>query len=366
MASPWITQHEVDLVASAVSASWVGPQGPELKTASEALAQRLGGQNVTLVTNGTAALELAFRALGIGPGDEVLVPALTYAATANAVLAVGAQPVFCDVSEETWCLDTNSVKRMLSPRSKAVVVVHLYGFTADLTELLELARVNDLSLVEDCAEALFGTSPSGLAGTGGTVATFSFFANKLITSGEGGAVSTSNKELMDRINLIKGQGMSPDRRYYFEEPGGNFRMSNLQAALLRGQLDRLEEIWSQRCAIEERYEAELSAYMTRPQVTAGSQRSPWLFTARLRQPWVDAKLGLAKHLAEDGIETRPIFYPLPLMPAFAAWRADDIPGSVAVARGGISLPTGAHLTQAHHHKVLTTIMSYLDGRDLSA
>lgn len=366
VASPWISVHEMALVQQALEAQWVGPQGPDLRAATNKLSHAFGGRATTLVSNGTVALELVLRAMNIGHGDEVLVPALTYAATANAVVAVGARPVFCDVRKDNWALDAGSVARMITPRSKAVIVAHLYGAAAPLEDLSRLLQEEGLALIEDCAEALLGTAASGMAGSLGLASTWSFFANKLLTSGEGGAISTSDPDLMQRIELLKGQGMSPNRRYFFTEPGGNYRMSNIQAAVLSGQLDRISEIWIQRTRIEDAYHEALSGYMTRPTVTEGGVRSPWLYTAKLRSHVESMRGALAGHLASRGIETRPVFYPLPFMPAYASFSADCIPNAIAIAKSGISLPTGVHVAPEIQQEIIGEVANLLEGYERDA
>jgi perosamine synthetase len=208
---------------------------------------------------------------------------------------------------------------------------------------LEFAAKNKLKVIEDCAEALFATSNSKVLGTFGDVSTFSFFANKLITSGEGGAVSAREETVIEKMMLLRGQGMDSDFRYYFREPGYNFRLTNMQAAILLAQLERFFEIKESRSSIEERYGSLLAEYIKMQNVNEQDARAPWIFTARLKGVSLETKLNIARDLAEAGIETRPVFYPLSEMPAFEKYPTDTSPNSHLISLQGISLPTGHHV-----------------------
>ena len=359
VASPWLTDLEARSVDAALRDTWVGPAGPHLSQVETDLSQ-LFQAHASVVSNGTVALELALRGLRVGPGDEVIVPALTYAATASAVVSVGATPVFADCRADSWGLDASSVRRMITPRTRAMIIVHLYGVTTPMADLMTLAAESSIHVIEDCAETLIGSSTEGAAGSFGRVATYSFFANKLITCGEGGAVSTRDTELHDRMCLLRGQGMDPKKRYFFTEVGHNFRMPNLSAALLLAQIERLEEITSQRRMVEETYSAALSDIFERPSLPGTFVRSPWLYTARWKGASPQAKWGLAEYLSLSGVETRPVFFPLPLMPAFRSYRSDDIATSIAIAKEGISLPTGHHVSGRDQEELVNLIRHYHD------
>lgn len=351
---PWITEAEHYAVSLSLRDGWIGPPSPSISGVEQQLSAAFRAE-AALVSNGTAALEVALRALDIGPGDEVVVPALTYAATASAVVAVGAEPVFCDVRADTWGADADSVARMISSRTRAIIVVHLYGCTTGLLEICGLAKSAGIAVIEDCAETFLGSSGEGPAGSLGDVATFSFFANKLLTSGEGGAVMSRDSDLMNRIRLIRGQGMDPARRYYFLVPGTNVRIGGLQAALLSAQLNRIAELWQARETVETAFASNLAGLMSRPVPYGAGQRSPWLFSARLIPSLVERRTRIAESLASIGVETRPVFYPLPLMPAFSRYRADSLDVSVEVSRASITLPTGYHVGEAIQSQIVETI-----------
>ncbi len=342
LADIWLTQLESKYVDEAISHNWIGPNGSINQRAETKFGEMLG-QRSLLVANGSVALMLGLRALGIGAGDEVLVPNLTYAATASSVVNVGATPVLCDVEEKNWGISVESMKRMLTHKSRAIIVVHLYGVPANIEQILSFASENNLRVIEDCAEALFATRNSKTLGTFGDVSTFSFFANKLITSGEGGAVSARESSIIEKMILLRGQGMDSNFRYYFREPGYNFRLTNLQAAILLAQLERFDEIKHSRASIEEQYRSQLRDHIIMQEVGDRDTRAPWIFTARLKGIELATKLDIVRDLAEVGVETRPIFYPLSHMPAFEKYPTDSSHECDLISLEGISLPTGHHI-----------------------
>jgi perosamine synthetase len=303
-------------------------------------------------------LSLALAALNIGSGDEVLVPALTFAATASAVVWSGASPVFCDSNLDDWIISIESMREALTPKTKAIIVVHLYGVLGNMKKIMEFARENKLMVIEDSAEALFANRTET---DRGDVTTYSFFANKLITSGEGGAVSTNDPHLYKKMEILRGQGMDPSRRYYFLEPGFNFRMSNLQAAVLMGQLTQIEIISEMRLNQENRYQGILGSKFTRPEPGTKAVRVPWIYTAAIVETYTGKKFEIAEKLARTGIETRPVFYPLDEMPAFQKFSRIENLTARHIASRGISLPTGPHVTTDIQDEICEIILTSLGG-----
>ena len=343
VASTSISMLEKKYVNDALESNWIGPGGRFNLLCENFISEKLD-QETILVSNGTIALVLALQGLGVGPGDEVIVPDLTYAATASAVIMVGARPVFSDVELSSWCMEKHNVEKLVSKKTKAIIAVHLYGNVGGIQELSQFCKERSIFLIEDCAEAFLAKEINGgIAGTFGDVATFSFFANKLITSGEGGAVSSKSKLLMDRMRLLRGQGMDPDKRYFFVIPGSNYRITNIQAAILWGQLERLSEIYQSRMSQETRYRMNLGEKIEISSVSNSANRAPWLFTCRLLGIDLNRKLKLANSLAEQGIETRPVFYPLTCMPAFHKYSDAVQANTWLISSEGITLPTGSHV-----------------------
>jgi perosamine synthetase len=359
IAQPWISDLELEYCNSALRDNWIGSNGPFNQESEEFLSQYFNQPTLT-VANGSVALMLALRALNIGINDEVLVPNLTYAATASSVINVGAIPVLCDVENDSWGISVESMSRMLTKNTKALIVVHLYGTPANMTEISGFAKENNLKIIEDCAEAFGATINAKKVGTFGDVSTFSFFANKLVTSGEGGAVSTPSQELFERMRLLRGQGMDPNQRYYFLEAGYNFRMTNPQAALLLGQLQRLNEITIQRNEVENRYRLLLKSQTTGPIQRNNSLNAPWIFTASFRSMNAQNRSTLANLLAAKGIETRPVFWPLSEMPAFRKYPKDLTTNAFCISESGISLPTGIHIAKDVCEEISDVVLRYLE------
>ena len=344
---PNLTALESESVQEAMLSGWISSNGPYNRSAEEKLS-RMIGQDTLLVSNGSVALTLALAGLGIGPGDEVVVPSLTFAATASAVCHVGATPVFCDVDLDTWQISVDSIEKVITDRTKAVIGVHLYGRPFDIQALKALCLEYSIKLLEDCAESTLGTYLDKPLGSQSDAATFSFFGNKLLSAGEGGAVTAKDPEVFRKMRILRGQGMDEEKRYFFQFPGYNFRMSNLAAAILDAQLARRNEIFTQKMNVELNYETILSSseLFKSPELVPNGQLSPWIYTTRIKGISLQEKIRVAEIMSESGIETRPVFYPLPQMNAFASYERDYLPNSELISREGISLPSGSDLTQS--------------------
>ncbi|MET8258869.1 DegT/DnrJ/EryC1/StrS family aminotransferase [Micromonospora sp. NPDC005205] len=347
VARPSLSTLEERYVVDALRSGWISSQGPYLRDFEDRFARRCAADAALTTSNGTVALHLVLAAAGIGPGDEVVVPALTYVATANAVAYCGARAVCVDVLPESWCVDPAAVRAAIGPRTRAVIAVDLYGHPADYTALRHLCDRHGLLLVADAAESFGATLDGRPTGSLADVTTFSFFGNKVLTSGEGGCVTTSDAALADRMRLLRNQGMDPQRRYYFPVLGYNYRMTNLCAAVLCAQLERADEIIALRDRVIAGYEEQLAdepALSAQP-VAAGVRRAPWM-AAFLVGAEGDAtsRDALARALARLGVETRPFFVPIPDLPAHRDPGA-DCPVTEDLSRRGINLPTYADLAE---------------------
>ena len=333
---PSIGQHERELVNEVLSSGWL-TQGKQVHAFEQKLADYLDVEHVIACTSGTTALHLALASLGIGPGDEVLVPDLTFVATANAVRYCGATPILVDIDPETWTIDMNDIVRHLSPRTRAIIPVHLYGVSCNMAAVLAFARAAGIDVIEDTAEG-FGAERNGKAlGTIGDAGTFSFYGNKIITTGEGGAVVTNSGHLAERLRFLRGQAMTK-QRYFHSEVGFNFRMTELQAAIGRGQMERIDYMLGARKVVCDRYRERLSSFGYSPMT---EDSAPWLFTMQIA---CGSRDELAERLAEDGIETRPTFVPLHRMPMYA--RPDEeFPIASLIGDTGLSFPTYDTLTE---------------------
>jgi len=339
-----LSGNEEAYVVDALHSSWIGSTGPYVARFESEFAERIGAASVIAVTNGTVALHLAMLAMGIVSGDEVVVPAFAYIAVANACRYVGARPIFADVDQRTWCIAARTIESAMTPRTRAVVVVHNYGHPADMDPILEFARAHGLAVIEDAAEA-FGARYRGKpVGSLGDVGTFSFYANKIITSGEGGAVALRSKVHEAAIRQLRDHGMDPKRRYEFPVTGYNYRTTNVACAILCAQLERSEAILAQRRACFQAYRDRLASVRGigfQPAMDWATT-APWMFNIT-----VDAKnyghtaSELAVMLDEDGIETRPLFPTIHRQPPFRdqAIRRTRVPVAEQLSASGLSLPS---------------------------
>jgi perosamine synthetase len=358
---PDLSGNEQAYAAAAVASTWISSSGSFLDRFEREFAQACGTPHAVATSNGTTALHLALATLGVGPGDEVIVPSMTYIATANAVTYCGATPVFVDVDPETWCLDPRRIEAAITRRTKGVIPVHLLGHPADMDPINDVARTHGLWVVEDAAEATFARYRGRPVGSLGQAATFSFFGNKIITCGEGGAVTFADPGLERRMRMLRGQGMDPAQRYHFPIVGFNYRLTNVAAAILCGQMERREAIVSRRREIVACYAAELAD-------TPGiglRQDAPWAETA----PWMASCLvdpgrfgcrrdDLAAALADRGIDTRPMFIPIHRLPPYeqaARKRRTELPVTDRLGSLGLMLPTYPQLTDDDVRRVCAAI-----------
>jgi len=347
ISSPDLKGQETAYVTEAVESTWISSAGKFVSEFESAFADLVGVRHAIATNNGTTALHLALAALGIGPGDEVVVPALTYIATANAVTYCGATPVLADVDLATMNLDPGDFERRVTSRTRAVIPVHLYGQPADMQSICAVARAHDVVVVEDAAEAHGATIDGRAVGSIGDVGAFSFFGNKIVTTGEGGAVTTDDDELAARLRLLRGQGMDPERRYWFSTVGFNYRMTNVAAAIGLAQLERISSLLKRRREIGQLYERTLRGMprVIRPAEIPGATRVDWLYTVRIDGFDSDRRNALIAAMAADGIETRPVFYPLHLMPPYLG-EVGAHPAAERAGAEGISLPTHTLLSDA--------------------
>lgn len=344
MYEPWIGRPELARVVRCVKSGWISSIGAEIGEFEARFAALCARRFGVATSNGTTALHLALAALGIGPGDEVIVPALTFVATANAVHYTGATPVFADADPVTWNVDPAAVAKSVTRRTRAILAVHLYGQPADMRALASTARRAGAVLVEDAAEAHGARYHGRPVGSLGAVACFSFYGNKMVTTGEGGMVLTSDAKLAARLRLLRDHAMSPKRRYYHTEIGFNYRMTTLQAALGLAQLDRFEEICRRKQRIAAWYRDGLRGLPLElaPDVP-GSENVHWMFSALIRR---DARLdrdAFARRLLARGIDSRPFFVPIPELPPYRG--RGTYPVAADLGTRGVNLPSGPRLSR---------------------
>jgi perosamine synthetase len=358
VAAPWLAGNEEAYALDAIRSTWIASSGPYLDRFEREFAERCGTRAAVAAVNGTAALHLAMVAMEVGPGDDVIVPSLTYVATANAVHYTGATPRFVDVSPETWCLDPVAVEAAITPATRGIIAVHLYGHPADMDALQAVADRHGLWLIEDAAEAHGSRYRNRPVGGLGAIGVFSFYGNKIVTSGEGGALTVDDPDLEARIRLFRGQGMDPDRRYWFPVVGFNYRMTNVASAILCAQLERFDEIVLARQRVFDGYRARLSGIdgIGFQPVADWAEPAPWLFCITVdASAFGRTRDQLMLELDGAGIETRPFFEPLHRLPPYAAQADIELPVTLDLAASGMNLPTFAALGEADLDRVALAI-----------
>ena len=355
---PDLTGKERDYVLECLDSTWISSKGRFIQEFEKGFADFVGAPHAATAGNGTVALHLALLALGIGPGDEVIVPTLTYIASVNAIRYVGATPVFCDSLPDTWQMDPADVERRVTPRTRALMAVHLYGGACDMPALHAICRTHGLRLVEDCAEAI-GTRLDGRhVGTFGDIATFSFFGNKTITTGEGGMVVCGEPGLDNLVRRLRGQGLAGNREYWHDLVGYNYRMTNICAAIGLAQLERVDSILDQKRRLAASYQHALAEVPVAFQgATAGEESSNWMVTILV--PDAAQRDPLRHELLDRGIETRPVFHPVHQMPMYRTNEA--FPVATDVAGRGINLPSWHSLADADVAGISRVISDHLQG-----
>ncbi|WP_101847241.1 DegT/DnrJ/EryC1/StrS family aminotransferase [Zhihengliuella sp. ISTPL4] len=341
VSEPDLGALERSYLLDAFDSGWISSRGAYVERAEDLLRTLTAAPHAAVCSNGTTALHLALLAAGVGEGDEVIIPALTYVATLNAVYYVQAVPVVVDVLDSTWCIDPAAVERAITPQTTAIVAVDLYGQTADYRELRRIADEHGLILIADAAESLGATLDGRAAGSLADISTFSFFGNKVITSGEGGAVTTPRADFHTAILQLRNQGNHPTRRYFHDIVGYNYRMTNVAAAILTAQLERASELIAQRRRVVDEYERLLAAdeRLRGQEIAAGAAPTPWIHSVRLTGRSAVERDAVITALAERGIESRPVFPLVQDMPFVPAAQRTPTPVAAAISREGISLPT---------------------------
>jgi perosamine synthetase len=357
---PSLTGNERQYVNQCLDSTWISSKGEFIPRFERQFADYIGCRHAASVSNGTVALHLAMLALGIGAEAEVIVPTLTYIASVNAIAYTGAVPVFVDSIASTWQLDPEDVKRKITPKTRAILAVHLYGQPCTLDELAKLAHENDLFLIEDCAEA-FGTLYKGRhVGTVGDISTFSFFGNKTITTGEGGMVVTNDETLDDRARHFKGQGLAKYREYWHDTIGYNYRMTNICAALGLAQLEQADKFIAKKREIAHWYMEELADTPVVFHSEVGDVRhSYWMCSILVPEP--ADRDALRNQLADGGVETRPVFYPVHSMPMYSH-RFQRHPVAEDLGWRGINLPSWPGLVRADVQRVAGIIRDFFASR----
>jgi perosamine synthetase len=356
VAGPSFSEKELLYVSECVLTGWVSSAGKFVSRFEEMFAQFCGTKYAISTCNGTAALHLALLALGVVPGDEVIVPTLTFIATANAVRYAGAVPVFVDSEKDTWNIDPECIKSAITRRTKAIIPVHLYGHPANMESIREIAEEHGLVVIEDAAEA-HGARYMGMPVGGiGDIGAFSFYGNKIITTGEGGMITTNRSDLNDKIRCLRDHGMSCDQRYWHPILGYNYRLTNLQAALGVGQMERADALLASKRRIAKTYSDGLKAVpgLTLPSEAPWAKNVYWLYSVLVDdEVFGCSRDDLVSSLKEQHIETRPVFRCLHTQPIYATGQV--FPVAERISATGLSLPSAVGMSLQDVSRVIKAI-----------
>lgn len=347
---PDLSPKAREYVLDAITSGWVSSAGPYIKRFEDAYAKWLGVNHAVTVVNGTVALHLALAALDVGKGDEVIMPDLTIISCPLAAMYCGATPVFVDVDPVTFTIDPKQIKAKITKKTRVIMPVHLYGHPCDMDPIMAIARKHKLFVVEDAAEAHGAKYKGKLVGSIGDIGTFSFYANKVVTTGEGGMVVTNNKKLAERMRLQKDLAHSSKKRFYHEQVGFNYRMTNLAAALGLAQLESVEKYIAKKKWMARMYEKYLRGipYLILPPQMPWAESVYWMYAITLKPDAPMTKDELRKKLFERGVDTRDFFYPLHTQPILKNYhrKGDRFPVSVSASNRGFYVPSGLAITEA--------------------
>jgi perosamine synthetase len=359
IAGPSITDKEVEYIAEAARTGWHQDYLKYIKLFEQEFGAHCNRKFALATSSGTGALHLAYAALGVGPGDEVIVPNITWIASIDPALHMGAVPVFADIEPDTWCIDPADIERRITPRTKVILVVHLYGHMADMDPILAIAEKNGLKVLEDAAQAVGAHYHGAPAGSFGDFSAVSFTGTKTMVTGEGGMLLTDSAELHERAARLNDHCQDPDKRFWNEGLGYKYKMSNIEAACGLAQLERLDELVAKKRQIFTWYQDRLGG---RGDLQLNCERSQTLNAYWMTTVVVDASRGIEKQelmdrLGEYGIQTRPFFYPLSDLPPL---KADaDTPVAHDIAPRAINLPSAHDLTEDDVDYVCSALLAVL-------
>lgn len=352
--SPSLNGNEKKYVNECLDSTWISSKGKFINKFETEFAQFINVDYAASVCNGTVALHLALLALGISAEDEVIVPTLTYIASVNAISYSGAKPIFVDSLSDSWQIDPEDVKKKITNKTKAIMVVHLYGHPCDMDQLSKIAKENNLFLIEDCAEAIGSKYKNKHVGSFGDISTFSFFGNKTITTGEGGMVVTNNKSLHEKVVKLKGQGLALNREYWHDIIGYNYRMTNIQAAIGLAQLEYVDKILLKKRDISSFYNKSFQNSKYKFHTSVGDiYNSYWMCSILV--PDENSRDYVRMELNKVGIETRPIFYPVHTMPMYFN-NNGNFPIANDLASRGINLPSYPDLSEKDLSYIVSSLL----------
>lgn len=351
VAEPSLTGNELAYVTDCVTSSWISSIGAYIPRFENEFARFCGVKHGIATSNGTTALHLALAICGIGAGDEVIVPSLTFVATANAVVYTGATPVFVDSEPRTWNIDPDDVARKITPRTKAIIPVHLYGHPANMDAINDLARAHNLFVIEDAAEAHGAEYKGRRTGALAHIGAFSFYGNKIVTTGEGGMLTTDDDALAEKARWLRDHGMSATDRYWHPVIGFNYRLTNIQAALGVAQMEQIDQFIARKRAIAQRYTELLAGVrgLTLPPEESWARSVYWMYSVLIGDDARCSRDQVMAHLKARRIDSRPFFHPIHVMPPYAT--GQSLPIAERLSKQGINLPSSVTLSDTDIERI---------------
>jgi perosamine synthetase len=356
VAEPLLDGNELEYVTDCLKSGWISSLGKYVREFEERFAAYCGARYGIATSNGTVAIHLLAATLNLGPGDEVIMPSLTYVATANGISYTGATPVLVDSDRETWNISPEAVETAITPRTKAIFAVHLYGHPADMDRLGAIARAHKIEIFEDAAEAHGARYKGQRVGGLSDAAIFSFYGNKIITTGEGGIIVTNNKAWAERAFFLENQGRKNSNPYWHPEIAFNYRMTNLQAAVGVAQLERIDELIAIRQRNAAHYNRRLAAVrgLTLPPAANWATNVYWMYSVIVEDEFGLGRDLIRQELRRAGIESRPFFYPVHTLPMYNS--GQSLPVAEELAQKGLNLPSGATLTSGQIDYICDTLI----------
>lgn len=359
ISQPLLGEKELEYVSECILTGWVSSAGRFIRLFEENFAKYIGTKYAVATSSGTTALHLALAALGIGPGDEVIVPTLTFIASANSVIYTGAKPIFIDSEEKTWNLDASKIEKLITKKTRAIMPVHLYGHPCEMEAINKIAKKHRLFVIEDAAEAIGSEFKGRKVGSLGHVGCFSFYGNKTITTGEGGMVVTNNKDVYEKALILRDHGMSREKRYYHPVIGFNYRMTNMQAGLGVAQLEKVEMLVRRKIQIANLYNNLLKNIprIILPPKEKWAKNTYWMYSILIKENSPVSRDILMATLKEKGVETRPFFIPVHLMPPYLG--NTTYPLAEKLSSQGLNLPSSVVLEDQEIRNISKMIINVL-------
>jgi perosamine synthetase len=348
--TPVLNGNEEKYVLDCLRSGWISSEGPYVERFEKEFARKIGRKYAIAVSNGSVALDVAIEAIGISKGDEVIMPTFTIISCISQIVRNGGVPVLVDCDERTWNMDVSKLESLITERTKAIMVVHIYGLPVDLDPIIKLCEKYNLILIEDAAEMHGQTYNNRMCGSFGDISTFSFYPNKHITTGEGGMILTDSLHLADKLRALRNLCFQPERRFIHKELGWNYRMSNIQAAIGVAQLERLDEIVLRKREIGSLYSSllnDIEDIQLPLHSTNYADNIYWVFGVVIKDSDSRNAIDLMSDLAKMGVGTRPFFYPMHLQPVFretGMFFGEKFPVSESICEKGFYLPSGLSLT----------------------